>query len=85
MGLSLFGVGLCGILLFFYMAYLLFIDFSFNGGMQSTDTAQITSNFFAYLVQLTMPIFVLLAVGAVSILVAQYGIAAYSRDIGKDP
>jgi hypothetical protein len=83
-GLSLFSVGLCGILLFFYLAYILFTGFTVTGGIGGTDSAQITTDFFTYLIQLTMPILILLVVGAMSILVAQYGISTYSRDTGKN-
>jgi hypothetical protein len=84
MGLSLFSLGFCGILLFFYMAYVLFTGFTVTGGVGGSDSATITADFFTYLIQLTVPILILLVVGAVSILVAQYGISAYSRDMVKN-
>ncbi len=83
MGISLFVLGLCGILLFFYMAYLLFTNFPVLGTIRGTDTAQITMDFYVYLTQLIVPILILLIVGGVSILVAQYGIATYSRTSEK--
>jgi hypothetical protein len=84
MGLSLFGIGLCGILLFFYMAYVLFTDFTLMSGVSGTDSAEITADFFTYLIRLTIPILILLVVGAVSILIVQHGISTYSRETGKN-
>jgi hypothetical protein len=84
MGLSLFGIGLCGTLLFFYMAYVLFINFTAISGITSTESALITADFFTYLILLIIPILILLVVGAVSILIAEHGISTYSRETGKN-
>jgi TRAP-type mannitol/chloroaromatic compound transport system permease small subunit len=85
MGLLLFLIGMCGILLFFFMAFTLFTDFSATGSITGTDSTQLTTDFYAYLLHLTMPIVILLVVGGVSILVAQYGISTYSIEERKNP
>ncbi len=85
LGLSLFAIGTCGIILFFYMAFKLFTDFPTVGGITATDSGQIMTDFIAYLIQLTSPILILLVVGGVSLLIAQYGINTYSRETQKKP
>jgi hypothetical protein len=85
MGLSLFVIGLGGILLFFYMAYMLFTGSAVVGGLRGTGSADMTADFFAYILQLTTPILFLLVVGVVSILVAHYGISTYGRVYRKEP
>ncbi len=85
MGLTLFVLGLGGIILFFYMAFTLFTHFPSMEGTVSTNSTQITSDFIGYLIQITVPILILLVVGGVSILIAQYGISTYSRESRKTP
>jgi TRAP-type mannitol/chloroaromatic compound transport system permease small subunit len=84
MGLSLFAIGLCGILLFFYMAFILFTNFPATGEVTGTDSTQITEDFYTYLIRLMIPILILLIVGGVSILISQYGISTYSQETGKN-
>jgi hypothetical protein len=85
MGFLLFLVGLSGILLFFYMAFMLFTNFPVMGSVTGTEPAQVTADFFSFLLHLTMPIVILLIVGGVSIVVAQYGISTYTREEKKNP
>jgi hypothetical protein len=55
------------------------------GGLRGTGSADMTADFFAYILQLTTPILFLLVVGVVSILVAHYGISTYGRVYRKEP
>lgn len=80
MGMSLFGIGMIGIVLFFYMAYLLFITQGILGFETGTDA---TTSFFTYLARITLPLITLLIVGGVSLLIASKGIDVYHSAIEK--
>ena len=82
-GLSLFGIGILGLLLFFYMAFALFTEFSVAGAVTLADPSQAASDFYTYLLRLTIPLITLLIVGGVSLLAASKGISTYSGNPGK--
>ncbi|MDD1672377.1 MAG: hypothetical protein LUO82_05215 [Methanomicrobiales archaeon] len=82
MGMSLFVIGLLGILLFFYMAYLLFVNQGILGFAAGSDAA---TGFFTYLARITLPLVTLLVVGGVSLLIASKGIEVYSSAVEKNP
>lgn len=81
MALSLFLLGVLGILLFFYLAYLLT-----TGPLvppSSTDVQSVTGDFFSYLIRITLPLIVLIVTGGISVLMAVRGIELYgSRGSG---
>lgn len=82
MGMSLFVIGMIGILLFFYMAYLLFVTQGILGVETGTDAA---TGFFTYLARITLPLITLLIVGGVSLLISSKGIDVYRSATEKNP
>ena len=75
MALSLFLFGMLGILLFFYLAFLLTTAPLIPSA--TTDLQTASEDFFTYLIQITLPLVVLIVVGGISVLMAVRGIELY--------
>ena len=76
MALVLFVIGVVGLLLFFYLAFILVTGTLIPQISGNPDQA--TSEFFTYLLRITLPLVTLLIVGGISLVLVTRGIELYS-------